>query len=79
MGGSSSQTVYSTTKVTPMQCWWVVEVTFLCGMVLLNLLYSSVAVIGSTSPIMDMVQNLTQTNNAQSTRDIPKLGNILVK
>ena len=59
-----------------MQCWWVVEVTFLCGMVLLNLLYSSVAVIGSTSPIMDMVQN---SNNAQSTRDIPKLGNILVK
>ena len=58
MGGSSPQTVHSTTKVTPMKCWWVVEVTFLCGMVLLNLLYSSVAVIGSTSPIMDMVQDL---------------------
>lgn len=58
MGGSPPQTVHSTTKVTPMQCWWVVEVTFLCGMVLLNLLYSSVAVIGSTSPIMDMVQDL---------------------
>ena len=44
-------------------------------MELLNLLYSSVAVIGSKSPVIDIVCRIQtkQYNNAQSTRDNPKL------